>query len=298
MKWCALQEDVGYMAHPCLPASMPESRSSSCSEPPIRQVEIMGQLRDCNGWTFVKGADTDDKGWQYCFDFYVSGSYWGSQCQPNCHVRRRQWRPSQLSLAAPVDLKASAPTTFLEEKNLGEALEPIMEAEVGGIPLYALAAEFDRDDWNAPGRLMASFWANQGAKDFEIGAWTTRAVGGVKGKVRSVEIAHMPVPPAPLCPEETRVEMTYHFYQDDGQVVLEYVCMSLDVPYGTNFNVVVCDTFVSEEGRTRMTRHVAIEWLQSVFMKNVVEANVPKNCAANGRLFAETIVQWVPKELA
>merc|ERR1712151_1457236 len=103
------------------------------------------------------------------------------------------------------------------------------------------------------------------------GPWASGqgAAVNVKGKVRSVEY-QMSLPPAPMCPQETRCTATWHVVASPYKVVLESVTMSLDVPFGTSFNVVTCDTFTSDEasGRTHMVRTCGIEWVEVIWMRS------------------------------
>jgi hypothetical protein len=179
--------------------------------------------------------------------------------------------------------------TFAQEKKLNDL---VFEADVGSIPLSLLAEEFECDDWLAPGRVMGKVYEMLRATDLDISSWSTQ-MKGMKGKVRSVDVGRMPLPPAPMCPAETRMSQTYHVYHDDNRVVIECVSMSLDVPFGNNFNVVTCDTFVSEGGRTRMTRTGGVEFVQSVgWLKGTITERARGESGALGRKTANLLSEF------
>ena len=49
--------------------------------------------------------------------------------------------------------------------------------------------------------------------------------------------------------------------------------MSHDIPYGTYFNILVCDRFsVDRSGMTIMRRFAAVEWLKSTWMSRTIES--------------------------
>jgi hypothetical protein len=292
VKWCTMTDR--YAAHALLPRDTEKSRAAS--SPPIDQVQVLGQLRQCSGWKKVVSEDTDAEGWQYGFDFYVSDKYWGQTCTGNCFVRRRQWQPCHTSLLERQgsDLKKS----FMEEKKLDEVQVTAFETDVGCISLASLSEEFESNDWLAPGKLMGQIYGTLGAKGIETSEWSTKTKK-MKGRVRFVNVAKMPVPAAPMCPPETRLNQTYHVYHDDDKLVIECVNQSLDVPYGSTFNVVTRDTFVSEGGRTRMTRAVAIEWLQAQWwLKAMAEERTIAASGALGQKWADVITKSAPRAYA
>eukprot|EP00439_Symbiodinium_sp_Y106_P050130 s994_g6.t1 len=135
-----------------------------------------------------------------------------------------------------------------------------------------------------------------GSVDLEISAWSDGSsfASVVKGKVRTIEM-RSPVPPAPMCPKETRVQSTWHVVILEDKVLLESVSMSLDVPCGTNFNVIACDTFSVQDGKLKMVRTCGIEWLQSTWLKSMIEQNVPPQLAAVGERMAKVVGRWWQK---
>merc|ERR1712113_1248485 len=99
---------------------------------------------------------------------------------------------------------------------------------------------------------MAQYFETVGhCSEIELGGWVD--LPGVQGRTRSVECRAL-VPPAPMCPKDTRCNQTWHVVNTPDKVVLESVNMSLDVPYGTSFNVIACVTFTIDSGRVRMVR--------------------------------------------
>merc|ERR1712232_374501 len=135
------------------------------------------------------------------------------------------------------------------------------------------------------------YWREIGAKDLVISAWADgTSAAAVRGRVRSVEY-RMPVD-APMCPKETRVQSMWHVLVLDGTVVLESASMSLDVPMGTSFNTVVCDTFTIEGGSLRMVRSCAFEWVQSSWMKSLVEKTAQPELQKVGKKVASMVVRW------
>merc|ERR1712014_509952 len=132
-----------------------------------------------------------------------------------------------------------------------------------------------------------------GATELDIGAWTDGSSfsSPMKGWVRSIEM-RAPVPPAPMCPKTTRIQSTWHVVALEDKVLLESITMSLDVPCGTNFNAIACDTFTVENGRLKMTRTCGVEWVQSSWMKSMVELNVPPQLALMGARVAKVVQEW------
>merc|ERR1712039_1149378 len=138
------------------------------------------------------------------------------------------------------------------------------------------------------------YFKETGAKDLEIAAWADGdgSTSTVQGQVRSVEF-RSPVPPAPMCPKETRVTSTWHVAALADKVVLEAVCMSLDVPCGTSFNSVTCDTFTVVDGVMKMVRTCGVEWVQESWTKSLVEKNVPVELGTIGQKMANVVQKWM-----
>merc|ERR1712087_6599 len=122
----------------------------------------------------------------------------------------------------------------------------------------------------------------------EVGPWASceGAIARGQGKIRSVE-CRAPVPPMPLTPKETRCSATWHLVVSPSEVVLESVSMSLDVPYGTTFNVIYCDTFSLDTvtGHIHVVRRCGVEWVRSQFM--VPKSLVETNCQQQGATYGE-----------
>lgn len=305
-KWVSLQDK--YMPHPSLPEGMSFWQAAASDTPPITEVQILGDTRACT-WNLVTDDNTDEDGWQYSVDFYVQERLWTPKLRCWSQVRRRRWLPDCVALKEELDdsegsdlegsdldrLFESMPSTILGQKGLSEqaggSAKQLFDIDLGEVTLEALGEQLLEDDWQSPGSLMISFFNETGAYDVQVGPWAGgAAVEKVKGKIRSVEM-RVPVPPAPMCPKETRCAATWHVAVDASHVVLESVNMSLDVPYGDCFNVVACDTFkiCESTGRMRMVRTCAVDWVKSTWMKSLVEANVPTEVTKAGERVAEVI---------
>mmetsp|Transcript_140637 Transcript_140637/g.366138 ORF Transcript_140637/g.366138 Transcript_140637/m.366138 type:complete len:641 (+) Transcript_140637:88-2010(+) len=306
MKWTTLGEH--YLCHPfLLRRGVRDHEAANSDRPPINEVEVLGQMRPC-AWHVVVDEEGDCEGWQYAVDFYLQSQYWQPSCGFWSHVRRRKWRPTfgmaevggastrlaENSLEEKeTKLTNRVKTTLLDEKVT--TTEPILDMDIGEISLEELAEALEVDDWQAVGNLMTRYFEALRASDMEVGPWASGqgAAARVKGKVRSIEMK-VPVPPQPMCPPETRCLSTWHVVSTPSKVVLESVTMSLDVPYGTCFNVIACDTFTIDEvtGHTRMCRACGIEWVKSTWLKSMVEASVPGEVQKLALNWVDVLKEW------
>jgi len=295
----------GYAPHPFLEKAVESSPTGSerdapdDGEPPISRVDFMGQERPCS-WHSVVDAHSDKDGWQYAVDFYLQPDKWTPYCSNFSHVRRRKWQPI-FSSSHTIDLPSGSPrgspkvaklnSSLLDRKGLTSGQATVFEADIGDIPMQSLGAALESDDWASPGQLMQMYFEDLQAQDLEIHDWSD--VSGVKGLTRSVEM-RIPVPPAPMCPKETRCTCTWHVSTSPVKIVLESTTMSLDVPYGTSFNVVVSDTFTREQGATctRMKRVCAVEWVSAIWMKSLVEQTVPPQMKSAAERWAVVLQDW------
>jgi len=312
-KWMILTE-AGYAPHPYLAMASLDSpkANSKAAEPPIEAVNFLGHDRACT-WRAVVDANSDAEGWQYAVDFYSEPEQWTPYSCSFSHVRRRKWYPifTQLSLeslenfCAPSqemarivsDPVSRANTTILADKGLHQSQVEVVTSEIGAISLESLGQALESEDWKSPGQLMAMYFEEVQAEDLEVHEWTSLA--GVHGKARSIDM-RVPVPPAPMCPKETRCQSTWHVSVSKSKVVLESVTMSIDVPYGTSFNVVVCDTFTCSEGSDQicMVRSCALDWVSSIWLKKMVEQNVPIQIKAVGERWVGVLKRWVQANAA
>lgn len=296
MKWVSF-EDNSYSRHPFIPEGVDEQKISASETPPVEVVEFLGERRRCTWSTFPVEGETDELGWQYSTDFVLGNTGWLPYCASMSFVRRRCWKPSFYTDAED-DAKARdrAPTTILQNKDSKGAKFPIFEQVLGEISLEVLGQSLLTDDWRDPDCLMNFYWEEMGSVDLEISAWSDGSsfASVVKGKVRTIEM-RSPVPPAPMCPKETRVQSTWHVVILEDKVLLESVSMSLDVPCGTNFNVIACDTFSVQDGKLKMVRTCGIEWLQNTWLKSMIEQNVPPQLAAVGERMAKVVGRWWQK---
>mmetsp|Transcript_23166 Transcript_23166/g.65382 ORF Transcript_23166/g.65382 Transcript_23166/m.65382 type:complete len:671 (+) Transcript_23166:86-2098(+) len=295
-KW--VTKDERYQPHKSLPENLTAADISS-DEPPMTQVEVLGGMRNCS-WNLVADETTDEDGWQYAIDFYLQDGLWSKAKRCWSNVRRRRWRPDCSSPEdedsdAEVAAMLSMPTMILTAKGLsqeaGGSAWTLLDVDLGEIPLALLADNLLSDDWTSEGGVMAKYFKETGAWDMEIGPWAKGGPAGkVKGKIRSIDM-RVPVPPAPMCPKETRCTSTYHVVADERRIVLESVTMSLDVPYGDSFNVISADTFTinEETGQTRMVRTCGLDWVKSTWMRGMIEANVPPQLTIAGQRVADVV---------
>eukprot|EP00928_Gymnodinium_smaydae_P045275 TRINITY_DN30202_c0_g1_i1.p1 TRINITY_DN30202_c0_g1~~TRINITY_DN30202_c0_g1_i1.p1 ORF type:complete len:600 (-),score=57.77 TRINITY_DN30202_c0_g1_i1:199-1941(-) len=289
--WTSIQDD-DYARHP----SLPDGARRSCATPPIPEVSFMGKPRACK-WQVIAdagGGGADEEGWQYAVDFYLSEESWTPAPASFSHVRRRLWHPVfDHQAAQPAKRKKS---TLLAEKGLHHssgAAQQLFSADIGLVSLDVLGKEFEADQWTEPGGLMFEFFHTiSKAKDLDIGPWASRH--SVEGLVRDVQM-RVPVPPAPMCPEHTRVTSTWHVVRNSSRVVLESVIMSLDVPYGDCFRIITVDTFTVDEASstTRMVRVMELEWLKSTWIKSLIETSVHTEVTAAGKRWSKLIGEWV-----
>eukprot|EP00435_Cladocopium_sp_Y103_P072912 s597_g41.t1 len=139
-----------------------------------------------------------------------------------------------------------APISLIQHKAPSTAKQPIFEQVLGEISLELLGQSLESDDWKDPDSLMAFYWEETGAMDLDISPWSDGSsfASVVKGKVRTIEMRS----------PETRVQSTWHIVVLPDKVLLESVTMSLDVPCGTMFNVISCDSFTMQDGKLKMSR--------------------------------------------
>ena len=133
----------------------------------------------------------------------------------------------------------------------------ILLAELGKIPLQAIQLDLESNDWEAGLNLMSMHFQDLKMQNIELGPWVSGTSSGskVQGKLRSMSM-RVPVPPAPMCPKESRCACTWHVVCEAEKCLLESVIMSLDVPYGTCFNVIKCDTFTIDKETGLLLRNL------------------------------------------
>lgn len=296
MKWVALEGNE-YIRHPFIPESEEEGKIAVSDIPPVEAVDFLGMRRKCTWSTCPVDGETDELGWQYSTDFVVGNTGWLPYCGSVSFVRRRCWQPCFYTDA---DDEAGgedrAPISLIQNKAPSTAKQPIFEQVLGEISLELLGQSLESDDWKDPDSLMAFYWEETGAMDLDISLWSDGSsfASVVKGKVRTIEM-RSPVPPAPMCPKETRVLSTWHIVVLPDKVLLESVTMSLDVPCGTMFNVISCDSFTMQDGKLKMSRTCGVEWLQSTWLKSMVEQNVPPQLKAVGERMVGVVTRWWEK---
>mmetsp|Transcript_98206 Transcript_98206/g.306379 ORF Transcript_98206/g.306379 Transcript_98206/m.306379 type:complete len:563 (-) Transcript_98206:110-1798(-) len=285
--------------HALLPKDLTPEEVSEAPSPPIPQIRFLGRSRKCEWMVDVDPEATDGDGWQYGgFFFNSNAETWQPECSTLSHVRLRRWKPCfPAEEEGAVEDDAGHVTTLMEAERLDT--KEIFEADIGEVPLELLASTLLQDDWMTDG-LMAARFRDLGARDMEVGPWAsgTGAATRVRGKLRSLGM-RIPPPPAPMCPSETRVTSTYHVVSEAGHVILESSTLSLDVPYGTYFHVVICDTFSvhGDTGRTQMTRNFALQWEKSTWMQSMIETAVPEQLLKDAQRLADVTQKWAAQEL-
>jgi len=184
-------------------------------------------------------------------------------------------------------------TTIMTKKNLmkGAPAKMIFEEDLGEICLEKLGAALEQEDWDE-GSVMSGYFQIIEARGLELAPWVEAVTTeNIKGRLRSAEFI-MPLPQKPMCPKESRVQQT-HVVVDEDKVVLEQVSMTLDVPVvGTSFNAVICDTFTVSEGRMKMQRTFAIEWVKSSWLTSTVEREGPGGAAESSPFMVKAIKNW------
>merc|ERR1712032_673643 len=116
--------------------------------------------------------------------------------------------------------------TILQEKGLDESsggnAKTLVEVDIGEVPLDLLSTEFAAEDWQVDGGLMQLYFMALEAVNLEIHPWASGegAATKLKGSVRS-GCFRVPLPPAPMCPESTRVTATWHLHVTPSKIVME-----------------------------------------------------------------------------
>lgn len=252
-------------------------------------------------WKPVKDTGTDAEGWQYsglfegCFPglarahtaLFSSSSHWHSRRFTFQNFRRRRLKPVMEGEVVP---EAVSPSQVVERG----PTKVVFEADLGIFPLAALISSLNADDWTSGDSPVASYLKAVSATEVSFGAWTAgQNTSGISGKARTMEM-RMPLPPAPMRPKDTRCTTIWHLIANPTKVALESVVTSYDVPYGTCFNVVKCDTFyLDEDSHVRYVRTVAMEWLKPCWVRTIVETNAFAEVGRDGAKMAEVVKQWL-----
>lgn len=253
-------------------------------------------------WKPVKDTATDAEGWQYsgffegCFPgiarahsaLFSSSSHWNSRRLAFQNFRRRRLKPvMEGEVVVP---EAVSPTAQIMERG---PVKVVFEADLGILPLAALISALNADDWTADSPVSCYLKAVS-ASEVSFGAWTAgQNTSGISGKARTMEM-RMPLQPAPMRPKDTRCTIIWHLIANPMKVALESVVTSYDVPYGTCFNVVKCDTFyLDEDSHIRYVRTVAMEWLKPCWVRAIVETNAFAEVGRDGAKMAEVVKQWL-----
>ena len=166
----------------------------------------------------------------------------------------------------------------------------LLKLDLGVVPLAKLAECFEANALFEEDCLMCKKFLETQAQEVDLGDWVEDEgiAQTVKGKVRTLSL-RVALPPAPSCPETTRVKVTCHVYATESRIMLETTSMSLDVPYGETFTIAICDVFTVVHGHVQLVRHCDIEWMQSNWMKGVLEKLVRGQVRADAACFAELV---------
>ena len=306
IKWMSIQDH--YLPHPFIPEDIDVDEAAESEEPPIEEVQFLGRRRACK-WDIVVDEASDSEGWQYAVDFYLEPNKWSNRLRGFSHVRRRRWQPTFLAeVEAPVATVRSVTNAMTRDRNrLNSTLmaekdasppQQILVEDLGKIPLETIRQDLESNDWETELNLMSMHFQDLNMQSIELGPWVDGTSSGskVQGKLRSMSM-RVPVPPAPMCPKESRCACTWHVVCGEERCLLESVIMSLDVPYGTCFNVIKCDIFTVDtgSGNTILERKFSLEWVKGCWIKSLVEANVPKEIKADGVQWANLIKKWAQK---
>mmetsp|Transcript_26042 Transcript_26042/g.68408 ORF Transcript_26042/g.68408 Transcript_26042/m.68408 type:complete len:616 (-) Transcript_26042:171-2018(-) len=316
-KWVSIEDS--YNIHHLIPKTMTTAEIVSAQKPPITEVEFLGRNRKCT-WNIVNEVnESDADGWQYALTFFKDPQKWYPGVFSTASVRRRRWKPEFSNLSsetkelgdererkeAYMDVGSNGiemtsvsdrASTIISSQKLG-LISPqsnllLCSIDLGDLPIAPLMQTLESPDWLTEGSLMYKKFASQSAKEQELGVWLENEgiAAKLKGKVRTLT-QRVAIPPGPMCPETSRISMTWHLNSSPEQetVLLESVSMTLDVPYGETFNVCICDQFKRCGGTLKMTRFLALEWVQSTWMKRMIETNVREQVKKDGELFAKMV---------
>jgi len=299
-KWMSIEDH--YVPHPSISVISSIDDAAQCEAPPIKEVALPGCTRSCS-WKVHVDETSDLDGWQYAVDFYLQDTCWSNMPEGFSHVRRRKWKPIFSTEEVSVEsdsrkperpVRPSMQSALVADKTLPPP-KVIFEADLGIVPLHLLAANLEAEDWLDADNVMMMYFDKVAIQRPEIGQWTAGAESDykVQGKLRSVDMT-VPVPPRPMCPAQSRCVSTWHVASDRGKVLLESIVTSLDVPYGKSFNVVKSDLFTldKESGHTMMIRTLSFDWIQSVWAKGMVEAQVPKELHKDAEQWAKIVKRW------
>lgn len=296
-RWVSIEE--AYHTHHLLPPDLSITACTAASTPPIPTVDFLGRARNCSWQVVLDSSDSDSEGWQYAYEFFKDPKKWHSAAFPGASVRRRRWKPAFQKEAECVHnqkkstgFKTQEPrSSVMIDVNDGKRHDTeLLKLDLGAVPLAKLAECFEANAWFEEGCLMYKKFMEAQAQEVDLGDWVEDEgiAQKLKGKVRTLSL-RVALPPAPLCPETTRMKVTYHVYATESRIILETTTMSLDVPYGETFTIAICDVFTVVHGHVQLVRHCGIEWLQSNWMKGVLETMVRGQARTDAERFAELV---------
>lgn len=151
--------------------------------------------------------------------------------------------PSRRSVA-----EATAAAAVLDDST---PFQPVLTATVPRLQITPLAHDLLANEWG-DGSLIVDFYKQQGGTEICVSPCVDLGTpaGGSSARVSVVQVREMNlsilVPPGPMCPERTRMTVTFRLSavpapEQDAEefiaVTVEASCVSYDVPFGHNFLV-------------------------------------------------------------
>ena len=96
----------------------------------------------------------------------------------------------------------------------------LLKLDLGAVPLAKLPECFEANAWFEEGFLMYKKFMQAQAQEVDLGDWVVDEgiAQKLKAKVRTLSL-QVALPPAPLCPETTGMEVTYHVYATESRII-------------------------------------------------------------------------------
>mmetsp|Transcript_84879 Transcript_84879/g.240541 ORF Transcript_84879/g.240541 Transcript_84879/m.240541 type:complete len:711 (+) Transcript_84879:103-2235(+) len=156
----------------------------------------------------------------------------------------------------------------------GTPYQPFLDLTVPQLRLGTLAGELLASEWDEATLALALLLGGGGAA-LQISPWIDVDPSDALSSSSAVHVrevaAQVPVPPAPLCPETTRLTATYRISStmsggEYTSITLESSSISHDIPFGENFCVQDRIVFVPSDDccGVRVTKEFRCVFLRSV----------------------------------
>lgn len=283
--------DPDYGRHPWIDCSQAEADLSD--EPPLLAPVNCPQA-DGSLWAVdVSPGSTDEEGWQYAVDFYVSDSQWGPE-SGMFHCRRRRWRcmlePSSADGQSELfgsSLQPSRPdpahgvTSCSDSGDSSAELTTVLQAEVPHLDLMLETKRLLSDEWGK-GCFLMDLLNAQDATEIQVDPWFDDK--GVRCRRLSMRI---PVPPQPMAPSSSRATTTYRISAHDREgtfhICIDSTMIAHDVPYGDYFVVLERIVLASSGDNILVTKQFSLEFSQSTFLQSVIEASAKRSQEDSGQ---------------